>query len=278
MMRIKINRRIVSYVLCGILIMAALLYLRFPSEAVTQYLVSVVSEHQPDTILLIDAVKPTIPPGLSFENIQMGFRDLPEASIHADKLKVRPDYWNFLKGKSSLVIGADMYEGSLKGSVDVAGFIPARGPVHAKMNIQDISIQKFHFITKRIGRQISGKLTGFLTYNGELNNVLTGSGSMEFTLLSGSYPLLENLFGFDKLDFDKVEAAMDLKNGVLKVSKLKLTGEKVRCLLKGDILLKPDVRNSQLEMTCSIEFPGQSNKKVTLAITGTLGNPATKLM
>jgi len=275
---IKINRPVVAYILFGFMVFVAMLYLRFPGGAVAQYLVSSVSERQPERLLLIDDVKPAIPPGLSIENVVVGLRNHPEANIRMERFQVRPSFWNLLKGKSSLILGGNMYGGSLSGNVDAVRFMRFQGPIQARLNVRDVSIQKCNFITMRMGRQISGKLTGLLTYRGDLDNFLSGSGSTEFILRNGSYPFLENIFGFNKLDFDKVEAQMDLKNGMLRINNLKLSGPKVHLTLKGDILLKGDIKNSQLEMTSSIEFPGQSNSKITMAIGGTIGNPTTRMM
>ena len=70
---------------------------------------------------------------------------------------------------------------------------------------------------------------------------------------------------------------MSLKNGVLTITKLKLMGEKAACTLSGDITLNPaDIKSSQINLNAAIELPGQNNKKISMVLTGPLGNPTIK--
>ena len=112
-----------------------------------------------------------------------------------------------------------------------------------------------------------------------MRDVRGGSGVMEFTLINGSYPLRESLMGIDRLDFRRVDAQLNLKNGVLTVSRLKLAGDRISGSLSGDITLnRQDVKASPISLTGSFEMAGQGGQKISLSLGGTIGNPVVKFM
>jgi hypothetical protein len=75
-----------------------------------------------------------------------------------------------------------------------------------------------------------------------------------------------------------VEGKISFRNGALKITRLALTGEKFRCSLRGNILLAEKIANSRIDMDGTLEVPGQGNKRVTINVGGTLGNPKTRFM
>jgi len=277
-MRLKINRAFIGYVLAGIAMLLAFLYLRFPGEAVKDYLKTAAAARYPGLLLSIDAVRPSVPPGLMLSNITAAFRGRPEAAVHADDLSVRPGGLSLLKGRLSLLMAAEGYGGEIRGRVDFTSPFSAGGPLSAEANIRDIRLDKCAWLRQALARQITGTLRGSLTFSGNAEAVQSGTGSVDFTLTNGTFPLVEGILGFDRLDFSRVEGKIGFKNGALRITRLTLTGEKLRCSLKGNILLADDLGASQLDLDGTIESPVQGNKKVTLTIGGTLANPVTRFM
>jgi hypothetical protein len=278
-MKLKINKQIVGYTIYGILIFIALFYLRFPNDVVVNYITSTLSERNPNVMLSIDSIKPSLPPGLKANNLTLGFKDEADSTIQADMLTVRPGLLSLLKGKSTLIFYAITYGGTIEGNLALANLRSGEGPVNTEISFDSLNIDKCSYLTDKLGRQITGKFQGSLTYNIGNEGFAGSTGNLNFTILNGTYQLLESLLGFDKLDFSKIEGQMTLKSSVLKIDKLKLTGEKVRCSLKGNIVLNSNaIKSSQIDITCDVEIPGQSNKKMSILVSGTLGKPITKIM
>ncbi len=73
-MKLRINRAIVGYILAGIAMLFIFLYLRFPGEAVTDYVKAVAAARYPGASLSIDAIRPSFPPGVGFQNVTVAFR------------------------------------------------------------------------------------------------------------------------------------------------------------------------------------------------------------
>ena len=277
-MRPRNHRTVVGYILAGVAMLILLLYLRFPGGAVTETIKAEAATRYPGLLLSIDTAQPAIPPGVTLENVTAGFRGRPEATLHADSLGIRPGWLSLLRGRLALVMAAEGYGGDIRGQVEFANIFSVKGPLSAELNIRDIRIEKCAWLRDALVRQITGTLKGSATFSGAGESLKNGTGNIDFTLTNGSYQLLESLLGFERIDFNKVDAKVSFRNGALKIAGLTLNGEKLRISLKGNILLADDFRESQIDLNGSIELPMQGNKRVTLAISGTLGNPKTRFM
>ncbi|PJC71869.1 MAG: type II secretion system protein GspN [Syntrophobacterales bacterium CG_4_8_14_3_um_filter_58_8] len=276
-MRPRNHRAVVGYILAGVAMLILLLYLRFPGGAVTETIRAAASRY-PGLLLSIDMVQPAIPPGVTLKNVTAGFRGRPEATLHADRLGIRPGWLSLLRGRLALVMAAEGYGGDIRGQVEFANIFSVKGPLSAEMNIRQIRIEKCAWLRDVLARQITGTLKGSAAFSGAAESLKNGTGNIDLTLTNGSYQLLENLLGFERIDFNKVDAKVSFRNGALKIAGLTLSGEKIRISLKGNILLADDFRESQIDLNGAIEIPMQGNKRVTLAISGTLGNPKTKFL
>jgi type II secretion system protein N len=276
-MKLKMNRAVAGYILAGVAMLILFFYLRFPGEAVTEYVKADATVRYPGMLLSIDKILPAIPPGIELENVTTGFQGRPEATLHADRLSVRPSWLSLLRGRLSFLPMAEGYGGEVRGRIDFADSFSLRGPLSAEVNFREIRIEKCAWLRDALARQITGTLKGSASFSGA-EVLKNGTGNLDFTLTNGTYQLLESFFGFDRIDFNKVDAKVSFRNGALKITGLTLNGEKLRISLKGNILLADDIRESQIDLSGTFEIPLQNNKRVTLAISGTLGNPKTKFM
>lgn len=277
-MRPRINRAVVGYILAGIVMLTLFLYLRFPGGAVTDYIKAEAARNYPGLLLSMDGTRPAIPPGVTLENVTAGFRGRPEATLHADRLGIRPGWLSLFRGRLALVLAAEGYGGDIFGNVEFANIFSVKGPLSAEMSIREIRIEKCAWLRNALARQITGTLKGSATFSGLAESLKSGTGNIDLTLTNGTYQLLESLLGFERIDFTKIDAKVSFRNGALKIAGLTVNGEKIRISLKGNILLADDFPESQIDLNGSMEIPLQGNKRVTLVIGGTLGNPKTKFM
>ena len=277
-MKLKLNRAIAGYILAGIAMLLIFLYLRFPGEALMDYVKAVAAARYPQASFSVDAIRPTFSPGLALSDITVAFRDRPDAMLHADSLSVRPGGLSLLSGRFAILMAAEGYGGEVGGRVDFSRLFSFQGPLSATASIRDIRIEKCAWFREVLARQITGMLKGSIDFSGTAEALKSGTGNVDFTLTNGSYPLLESFLGFEKIDFARVEGKVTFRNGALKINQLTLNGDKLRCSLKGNILLADDLRESQIDLSGTIEIPVQGNKRMTLTIGGTLGNPKSRFM
>jgi type II secretion system protein N len=276
--KFKITRNIFGYAAFAVAALIVFAYLRFPGDIFARYFVSTIADMNPNAIMLVDSVTPAIPPGLTFKNVTLGFSDSPQAAIQADAITVGPAYLPLFKGRSAAAFTAKAYGGGAFGQAQTNQFLAVDGPIDWKVNLDGIDIGKISYLKDRLGRQVAGNLTGVLTFKGPLSLLQNGAGTFEFTLVNGGYQFRESIMGMDRLDFKKVEAVIGVKNGVLTINRLKLTGDKINGALSGDIVLNgADIKSSQISLNFTFELSGQ-NKKMSMVMTGSLANPSIKFM
>jgi type II secretion system protein N len=265
------------FIVTGLLAAILFLYLRFPSDIFRDYFIDRVSEIYPAATITLGDVKPDFSPGITLTNIEIRPSNRTSSNIQAETVTISPDLWKLLKGLTTLHLNAQGYDGRLDGDLNFNNFLSTRGPMKAEIKFENMTLQKIGFIKDLLGRQMTGKLRGTLTFQSKGQTWTDGVGRLEFALLNGAYPLLENISGIDRLDFTTVEGQIDFAEKILKIGKLNLNGDKVRCMLKGDITVNlEDFNNSQLNLTGGLEIRALNNKKVPLSITGTFAKPVTK--
>ena len=274
----KLNRAIAGYVLAGIAMLFIFLYLRFPEEALKNYVKAFAASRYPGASFSIDAIRPSFPPGAVLSNVTVAFRDRPEAILHADSLSVRPGGLALLSGRYAIVMAAEGYGGNAEARIDFSRLLSFRGPLNAEASVNNVRIEKCAWLREALARPITGTLKGSITFTGSAEALKNGTGNIEFALTNGAYPLLESFLGIQKIDFARVEGKVAYRNGALRINQLTLSGEKIRCSLKGNILLADHVQESQIDLSGTIEIPGQGNRRITLNIGGTLGNPVSRFM
>jgi type II secretion system protein N len=278
-MRLRINRAIIGYVLIGIVMLGLFLYLRFPGQSVTDYVKAAAAARYPQLMLSIEGTQPTFPPGMAFENVTVSPGGRPEATLQTSSLRIRPGGLSLLAGRLTLLMAAEGYGGVAKGRIDFSRLFSLQGPLTAGVTLQDIRIEKCTWLREALAHPMTGTLKGALSFNGTAEALKNGTGSIDFTVTNGSYQLLESFLGIEKIDFSKVEGKASVRNGALKITQLTLTGEKLRCSLKGDIILAEDFQDSRIDMNGTIEIlMKDSSRRVTLTIGGTIGKPQSRLM
>ena len=266
----KINKRIVFYIVFAVFILGFFLYLRFPGYVVEKFIIADLSERYPETFISFQSLSLSFPPGLKLENAIFGFKDNREANFRAEQFRVRPRFLGYIYGRSSFLVNVLAYDGVIKGFVNFPLFFAKKGTEKAEIGFENLDIEKCAYLRDKLGRRIAGRLGGAFTYDGD--------GKLNFYIQKGSYQLLENTFGFEKLDFNNIEGQIGLKNGALKISKLALKGDKISYFLKGDILLNSELKNSVINLSGTVEIATMNNKKVQMLITGTIGNAITKYL
>jgi type II secretion system protein N len=276
-MTLKLNRAIAGYILAGIAMLVVCLYLRFPGEALTDYVRAFAAQYT-QSLLSIDKIRPTFPPGLALANVTVGFRGHPDATLHADDLSVRPGVFSLLRGRLAILLTAKGYGGEARGRVDFSRLFSLRGPLSAEAILRDVRIEKCAWLKEALARQVTGTLQGTVSFSGTVESLKNVTGNVDFTLTNGAYPLIDGFLDFKKIDFIKIEGKLSFLNGTMKITRLTLTGEKLRASLKGNILIADEFQDSQIDLNGTIEIPMQNNKRVTLTISGTLGNPKTRFM
>jgi type II secretion system protein N len=271
-------RLICGYTLFAMAVFFACLYWRFPADMFKEIVVAKFTDAYPTCSIAMKDVIPDFPPGLRIEKMELRFSSAAEAGIVLDSVTVRPDFWKLFEGKINLELLLVGYGGRAAGHLDVPGFFAAGNAVKGDLKFDNLLTQNIAYLKYLLGRQMTGKLKGSISYADKGKEASGMTGRLDFNILNGSYPLADRAMGIDKLDFTQIEGQINLLEKGVRIEFINLNGEKVRCAIKGDVVIdQADFRNSQLNITGNLELRTLNSQKVNFSITGTFMNPITKI-
>ena len=274
----KKTRAVVGYILAGMAMLVLFLYLRFPEKIVKDFIESAASARCPGIRLSLGTTRPAIPPGLRLEPVEAVFPAHPGETLRADRLTVRPAWPPLFRGRFAFLAEAESYGGRIRGRIDFQNILAVKGPFTATADFGDIRLEKCAWLRETLARQAAGTLKGSAYFNHAGESLQNGTGNLMFTLTNVNWPLTEPLFGFSRLDFSRVEATIGFRNGSLKITELFLDGNRLKIALKGDVILSDNLPESRIDLNGTLEMPGQGNRRVKVAIGGTLRSPQTRFM
>ena len=249
---IRKNQKWLGYVLYAVIITAGLLYLRFPSEVIKDYLETRGERSNSPFELSVGQVSPSLPFGLKLQETQISQSANPNKIIfRADRLSIRPTIRTLFMGKLNLSFEALAYDGELKGYAhfDEKSLTP---PFSASIVLKDISMGKYD-LRSLIGRHLEGRLNGTVDYNGKNNLLIEGRGEADLRLSDGRLELLRPILSLDSIDFSQVFIKMALQNRKISLTQVALEGPNMRGTLSGIISLQKEIGKSRLDLRGTIE-------------------------
>ena len=264
-----LKKDILWFVLYGILITGVFLYLLFPSDLVKSKLEEAFAAS--NYILKTESVKPSLPLGLKFKDISVSSAFSDGIPFQGKRLDLQFNPLSLFQKNKSFGFSGSAYGGSFKGHAGVASFSRFYPLQEGDLNLQDIDLGKYAFLKTLMGKEISGKATGSLTYAAGQKG--KSSGTINLVLHKGSYPLLEPFLGMNRVDFDIVEIKARLLDHSIILEKFSVSGPQVKYSLSGEIALADSFKESGLNLKGDLELLGQNKAKMKVTVVGTMNNP-----
>ena len=242
-----------GYLLFALSLTVALLYYRFPSDALGDYLQATANRANSRLVLSVGRVELRFPIGLNFVETEVALKDMPDTVIlRADSLLLKPQLGSLLQGKSEYCFQCMAYEGDLIGCVyfkkDRTG-----GLIDTEIELKNVRVGDYAYLSQLIGRHIEGTLGGTVSYRGQHNLLMDGSGEANLTLSHGSVELLQPFLTFESIDFNEMEIEILFKKQQINLTRLELKGEQFHGTLSGTITLKEKFAESWLDLRGTIE-------------------------
>jgi type II secretion system protein N len=247
------NKKWFGYIFFCIIITGSLLYYRFPSDALREYLKIATDNLNNSTTLSIGQVKPSLPFGLKFRQTELILKDKPSIKLfRADNLFIKPDLWAFINGKSKYCFECLTYGGDVRGCV---AFKKNRieTPFDTEIELKNVQITKHEHIKALVGRQIGGILSATIIYKAQHKNLMKGTGRANLKLLDGKVELFVPILSLDSIEFDAITSEMVLEKQTIHLKRFELIGPLLRSTLSGTVRLKKDLLKSPLNLNGTIE-------------------------
>ena len=265
------NKKMLWFIGYGIFNTLEFLYLLFPGDLVKSRLED--SINASGLTVKSASLHPALPLGIKLKNVTISSPALESVLFQGELLDLQFSLLSIFRKNTYIGFSGLAYDGSFDGRVGFVSFTKIYPPVEVILSFDNINIGNYPLFKGDPEKSFMGRASGNLTY---ITDEAAGSASGTLTLFlkKGFYPLAEPFLGVTKIDFDRGEVQAQLKNGILKLEKLETFGPQVNCLLKGEITQAADFKNSQLNLSGTIEITGKDKVKMKVTIGGTLANPA----
>jgi len=247
------NKRWLGYIFYCIILAVGLLYYRFPSEALRDYLQTRANNSNTPFSLSIDRIRLWPPFGLRLGQTEILLKGKPAVKVfRADSLFVRPEAWSFLKGKSRYCFECLAYGGDISGCIRLEENSIA-APFDTEIELKNIRIGTCEYLKDLVGRHVDGILYGTICYSGQQKDLMGGAGEVNLKILDGRVEILLPILSLESIDFSEVKIDMVLKKQRINLTRLELEGPQLKGILSGTISLKRDFAKSTLNLRGRIE-------------------------
>lgn len=219
--------------LYGVVLVGALLYLRFPETTFRHYCEFKVKKVLPQVDCTIARVSFEFPAQLVFEEIQVEMKNSEKTLLLKDPQWVVSPLWEHFSNMFSLrsrayggshtaEIGIDTENNRIK----IDNFI-----------IENVELSQIPFLEKKFDRTLLGIFSGsgsaVLQLGGLAVIEAQGNGSIE----NGEIGLKNQILGFTSLDMDNMSADFSVKEQKISLQKGELKSPKIKADFQGDISL-----------------------------------------
>ena len=247
------NKKWFGYIFFCIIVAGSLLYYRFPSDALRDYLKITANNLNNSATLSIGQIKPSLPFGLKFGQTELFLKGRPPIKLfRADSIFVKPDPWAFFKGKSKYCFECLTYGGDARGCVYFKEN-SMEPPFDTEIELTNIQIAKYEHLKDLIGLQIDGILSGTIFYKGQHKNLMDGTGGANLKVLDGKVELFVPILSLESIEFHEIKSDMMLKKQMIHIKRFELTGPLLRGTLSGNIRLKKEFVKSALNLKGTVE-------------------------
>ncbi len=229
---------LIAYV---ILLGAALLYLRFPTEQFNAFCQAKVEQLLPGTQCSINKLRYIFPMSMEADTIVFSNAVNNKQTLGTiNQLTIRPQFsspWSRFK------VTIKAYGGEHKVSVVINR--SKREFVLNNILINSLDLAKLPFVSQIFNRKITGLFSGKGMYKSATKDgkrILSGQGS--FVVDKGSFSLLYPILSLTKIDLKELKTDIVLQKGQMQFSNGHFLGKELKGDFAGDIILQAPLHNS----------------------------------
>ena len=232
----------IGYIIYGIIIMVAFLYILFPSGEIRDYLIQQAEQTSPEVSVDIGAVAPSLPPGLKFSDLDISLQNRPV--FNAREMTVRPRYLSLFAADKSFRLKGAVYQGTLNGDAMVK---TASNPQYAAdIDFEAVQVDAIAPLKELMPHQMFGSAEGSITY--DTQGGPWGQGNAEVSVSGCRIEFKPALFGVTDLALGKVKAVIDLKNRQAAIKEITITGTQVSGNAAGTLGLRRPLSRSTVQL------------------------------
>jgi type II secretion system protein N len=246
-------RKWLAYVLFAAVASGVFLYICFPSEAVQQYLEGSATGFDPSLALRVDRIRLAFPFGLKLESPDLGLKESPGISLFkADSFVLMPSIRTLTLRRPALGFDCRAYAGKIQGVIALEKF-SLEGPFDSHIEITGVRLGQYPLLREWLKRDLTGTMSGIMTYVCSRGNYLQGSGNGDFSILDGSVRFAQPFLGVESLDFHRIDARIVIEKQEISLPRLEFKGKQMEGMVSGTIHLNPNFQKSTLNLKLAVK-------------------------
>jgi len=235
-----VRLRTLFYLFYAVVLTAALLYLRFPTEKVRAFCENKVESLLVDSDCNIERLAYRPPFSVVFVNLQIVREiDGKRSAFRVDRLALSPNISNLFR---TFQISGELYKGNF--SMQLAVDTSEKSFALSEVSIAGMNIDEWASDFNLLDRKISGKANVSGDYRATFAAPLAGAGKGELSATDGSIELLQPILSLKSLSFDRITIDMTQEKEMLKFVKGEMTGKEIGAEFTGEMRLASPLPNS----------------------------------
>lgn len=241
-----------GYSLFFITALAALIYIRFPVDAVGKVIQRASLEAPVE--VRIGSVSLSFPPGLAFHNVVLSDRSSANNHLlNIERLKARPSILSALTGNRRALLSAKFLEGDVEAVVDISG-----------ENNEEINVEfGFSGINTGAGQwwdmvkwgSLKANVSGEGSFSVADPKIIKGEGRLKVSLEKGLLKFKENMgVKLPDIAIDSGELELGFVMGKLTLEKASLSGPEFSAEIRGDVYVNAIPKYSRFNLTVKVSL------------------------
>lgn len=249
-------RKWLGYILFSVIVGGIFLYCCFPSKALREYLEGSAGRFDPQLALRIHRIRPMLPFGLKLVNTEVTLKEKPRISLFkADSFVVMPSLRVLMLRGSAFSFDCSAYGGKIQGVIAFKTY-SLGGPFVSDIQITGVRLGEYPFLRELLKRELTGAMSGTVTYTCSQGNFLQGSGKGDLSVSNGSVRFARPFWGVESVDFQRLDAQIVLEKQRISLARFDFKGKQMEGKVSGTIHLNPNLPKSSLDLTVAVKsFP-----------------------
>lgn len=293
-LNIKEDKQWLWYTIFAVCFTILLLYIKFPSEAVTKYVRVEAEKNFPDLNINFRKIGLALSPGIKIEGLRVSFKEAPDTPVYiSEKSSIRISILSWLKGDPKYYFKSNVKGGEISGFIEEKNELK-KERMDATIDIKGVKLDENSFIHPIVRERIEGILSGKVTFMGNLSDPIRGNSVLSLNLSEGSYKLKEPFLGINRIGFKNINLSGIINNQRFNIKDMKMTGGPFSGTATGTVRINSsNLFNSRLDLKAEIEptpslaqdMPGverliknmMKGGKLRVDLQGTIESPSFKI-
>ena len=277
-----------AYSVYVLLLGAFFVYILFPAEAVSRFIVARAAAVYPHVHLTIGDVSPILPPGLKLHPVVI--EHYSGDVLTAREIRLYPRWLSLLGKQPTVAYTVAAGQGTIKGTAAVVGSAADR-QIYLDADLEGVRMGQLDLPQALSGYHLQGAVSGKLHYSEGKRR----TADLQLTVADMTVTPPRPVMGIRKLHFENLRTEATLENRDLKLHRVILAGQQVNGEISGEVVLARHLQNSDLSLGGTLQLnlkaggpesalekdnPGGGialTGRVPVRIRGTLANPKVSL-